>query len=268
MNTEWRMTQQFIFFTGMLLASSVNLAQSGAKAIFEGVEGDYRVVSTGPKVKSNAAGTQPTKKTSVANTNRSEPKYLGLMVSVKLVDETGGATTVSPNRVFRSGERIRLSFKSNKSGYLYVANLGSSGAATLLFPEGGSHFPVKANAAYEVPGNKTFKFVNVPGTDEILVLLSQVPLDSLKLADGSEISTAARNTSPPARPDEQRPASVRLAEQMTRVALADGSKDLVIDEDIPTPGAAPALYAVVDPARAGAAAQKPIVFKLKLKHIQ
>ena len=39
------------------------------------------------------------------------------------------------NRVFKSGERIRFAFKTNKEGYIYLLLIGSSGRGRSLFPD-------------------------------------------------------------------------------------------------------------------------------------
>ncbi|MBC7797587.1 MAG: DUF4384 domain-containing protein, partial [Pyrinomonadaceae bacterium] len=50
----------------------------------------------------------------------------------------GKIAFVSPNSLFRSGDKIRLRFETNFNGYLAIVNVGPSGDLKLLFPYEGA----------------------------------------------------------------------------------------------------------------------------------
>ncbi len=96
----------------------------------------------------------------------------------------GGADAdVDPTTTtFRSGDRVRFEFDSNINGYLYVAQQGSSGKWTVLFPgpdiNGGRNAVVRGEQ-YQVPSNDWFLFDANPGTEQLFVFLSRTPLTQL-----------------------------------------------------------------------------------------
>ena len=80
------------------------------------------------------ANSPAVEKTSTVAT-KPEVSHLGLRYSLLLVDKTtGNAKPVSSSQTFDEGECLSLEFQSNRSGYLYVFNLGSSGAWRPLLP--------------------------------------------------------------------------------------------------------------------------------------
>jgi hypothetical protein len=95
---------------------------------------------------------------------------------------SGQEVDVDPATTFRSGDRVRFAFESNTDGYLYVAQQGSSGRWTVLFPNpeanGGTN-TVGRFAPYYVPDNGWFTFDETPGREEVFVLLSREPLAEL-----------------------------------------------------------------------------------------
>ncbi len=83
---------------------------------------------------------------------------------------------------FRSGDKVRFAFESNIDGHLYVAQLGSSGRWTVLFPnpeinEGRN--AIKGFEQYLVPNNGWFGFDETPGIEQVFVFLSREPLAQL-----------------------------------------------------------------------------------------
>ena len=92
-------------------------------------------------------------------------------------------TDVDPAKEFRSGDRVRFAFESNIDGYLYVAQQGSSGDWTMLFPAAeinGGRNAVKRHQEHEVPqGGDWFQFDQKPGVEELFVFLSREPLTTL-----------------------------------------------------------------------------------------
>ena len=89
---------------------------------------------------------------------------------------------VDPAKEFQSGDRLRFAFESNIDGYLYVAQKGSSGNWTVLFPNteiNGGRNAVKRHQEHEVPQGDWFMFDDKPGTEQLFVFLSREPLAKL-----------------------------------------------------------------------------------------
>jgi serine/threonine-protein kinase len=89
---------------------------------------------------------------------------------------------VDPAREFLTGDRIRFAFEPNIDGYLYVAQQGSSGNWTVLFPNpqiNGGRNAVKRFQEYEVPQGDWFRMDPPAGVERVFVFLSKEPLRTL-----------------------------------------------------------------------------------------
>ncbi|MHA2642978.1 MAG: caspase family protein [bacterium JZ-2024 1] len=96
-------------------------------------------------------------------------KYVGIYYWVELE----GVGPVPDDRVFRTGDRIRLHIQSNADGYLSLWKLDSSGRGQSLFPApGGVGIPVKANSDYTHPS-----FITMRPTDRLVVFFSRSKAD-------------------------------------------------------------------------------------------
>lgn len=92
------------------------------------------------------------------------------------------AMDVDSAKEFQTGDRIRFAFESNIDGYLYVAQQGTSGNWTVLFPNpqiNGGLNAVKRFQEYEVPRGDWFQFEGAAGTEHVFVFLSREPLAKL-----------------------------------------------------------------------------------------
>jgi len=118
----------------------------------------------------------------------------------------GKVRMVSPDRTFRSGDRIRFHLSLNFEGYLAVINSGSSGRLTRLYPYIGAPNPVHASAELTVPGNEAwFVFDQTPGTEEVTFVMSKDPiyeLDDLPVSGAEDSAGETQGRSVSAR-DEQ-----------------------------------------------------------------
>jgi len=88
------------------------------------------------------------------------------------------ASEVTPEGVFRSGDRIQLGIDVSDTGYLYIVNQGSSGKWTVLFPSpeiAHGDNRVESGHNYVVPQGHVFSFVGDPGTEKLFVILSRQP---------------------------------------------------------------------------------------------
>ena len=89
---------------------------------------------------------------------------------------------VDPSKDFQTGDRIRFAFEANIDGYLYVAQQGTSGNWTVLFPNeeiNGGRNAVKRFQEYEVPQDNWFRFDGPAGTERLFVFLSREPMKTL-----------------------------------------------------------------------------------------
>jgi len=189
-------------------------------------------------------------------------KVLGLRVAVRLVEESGGVKEVPPSYRFRTGDRVKLAFSSNKDGYFYLATIGSSGTVRILVPNSGRSTVIRSGLTYEFPtaANSYLKFQGSTGKEEIYAFLSESPLDEIEFDNGRTVVVG-----PDARPipaDSSR--KIQEANEAPRmVASADDvkSRDLVeVAED------GVALYAAIKPA-SYSVQKRPISLKLTLTHV-
>jgi hypothetical protein len=116
---------------------------------------------------------------------------IGLSYWIELVEPEGGSgTQVADTRVFRSGERIRLHFRSNTDGHIALLQLGSSGAGRALFPDPGQGLTENrliANQDRILPSAEHwFRFDDKPGTERLIVVFarSQAELDQIPIEQG------------------------------------------------------------------------------------
>ncbi|HYM09929.1 MAG TPA: DUF4384 domain-containing protein, partial [Bryobacterales bacterium] len=107
----------------------------------------------------------------------------GLRYSILKQASDGRAAEVDPDRVFQSGDRIRLSIEANDTAHLYIVQRGSSGNWSLLFPSpeisGGENL-IERGKHYEIPAGHWFAFDEQPGTEKLFVVLSRGPQPDLE----------------------------------------------------------------------------------------
>lgn len=223
---------------GMIgLAAGSVLAQAGAKAIFYG--------GSGATVPAKPAAPGPV----AAPASAPKDQYMGVSYWIELVGGDGQSRRVTADHVFRSGDRIRLHLRSNRAGYLYVANIGSTGRTYMLFPnatvEAGNN-TVQADVAYTVPSGGYIRFDQNPGEETLLVMLSSRPMDGM--APQPDRQTAAITSEDAAR--------------LLMGAKSKGAKDLVLETDAAS--SEPASYAVAPLQSLNDGAI--ITMRIKLKH--
>ncbi len=133
----------------------------GAKAIFDSGEG--------PSVGMSVAPTQRTPSTESIRTE----KYMGISYQIMLLSDDGQFRVVPKSRIFKSGERIKLLVRTNRPGYLNIMNVGPTGNTNILFND-----YIEAFNILEIPRNTNLRFVGDPGTEKLLVMLSnnQIPV--------------------------------------------------------------------------------------------
>jgi hypothetical protein len=211
----------------------------GAKALFYD-EGDVTLRTQAP------AKAQAKRATQKKEQRPASESYLGLSYWIDLLDHQGRYVRTTTSRVFRSGDRIKLNLRSNRNGYLYVIGLGSSGTSRLLFPDREDVANgIKAKTTYAVPFGTNLKFDDTPGEEKLLVLLSQKPIPQMR--QGGE-----------------RVLPVQETKELMVSAHMSGSKDLVLEEEVPESAIEPARYAVIPVAALGE--KGTLALQIKLKH--
>ena len=130
---------------------------TGAKAIFDSGEGPSVRMSVGQ-------APMPTAE------QKKKEKYVGISYQLVLLSEDGQIRVVPCSRTFRTGERIKLLVRTNRRGYLKILNIGPSGNTNLLFADS-----VDAYTITEIPKSTNLRLVGDPGTEKLLILLSDNP---------------------------------------------------------------------------------------------
>ncbi|MDP1613808.1 MAG: DUF4384 domain-containing protein [Sulfuritalea sp.] len=170
------------------------------------------------------------------------PGYTGMAFWVEVTTKDQRTMAATTDRVFQSGETVRLHFKPNAAGYLYVFNKGSTGRTRLLYPAQGESNAVKAGAVVTVPGpGNVMRFDSNPGREQLVAVMSRAPLGGVIPAVATPASSVP--SAPPSGPhllvttlDTE-----RLDADLSRVR----SKDIVLERDPkPRDGLAPASYVV------------------------
>ncbi len=156
---------------------------------------------------------------------------LGLRYSIRQEAGPGRTTEVDPEKVFRSGDRIRLAIQSNDTAYLYIIQRGSSGNWSVLFPSpeinNGQNL-VERGRPVEIPPGHWFAFDEQPGKETIFIVLSRQPEPNL---EGMIYSLRARQA------EESKPPKALLAQGrriddslVGRVRSQVLSRDLVFEK--------------------------------------
>ncbi|HEY2092964.1 MAG TPA: DUF4384 domain-containing protein [Thermoanaerobaculia bacterium] len=112
---------------------------------------------------------------------RADDESFGFNYWIELV-ETPGAPPVRVNnqRVFKSGERIRLHFQATSPGVVTIIQIAESGTSTILFPAVGhlNDNVLRAGVDRPLPSERSwFKFDEHPGTERLLVLFARSETD-------------------------------------------------------------------------------------------
>ena len=107
---------------------------------------------------------------------------LGLRYWIELVEAPGSTgRRVTEQRDFRTGEKIRFHFTSNRDGYLNIAQVGSSGRTTVLFPApqqglNDNFLPTHVERTFPGPDH-WLRFDDQPGTEDLLFILASTRED-------------------------------------------------------------------------------------------
>jgi hypothetical protein len=191
------------------------------------------------------------------------PSPLAFRYSIRRRLSNARSEEVDGDTAFRSGDAIKVFVTLNDSGYLYIAQQGSSGTWNVLFPRGESNF-VSGYTDLEIPrdNGSWLQFDATPGIEHLFVAASRRPITDLE-----QVISASRGQTPAAAP---RPASGNL--QMA--ALSDAAvarlrstvltRDLTIEKIDTAAGAAEHAVYVATSTGTGSL----VVADFKLQHRQ
>jgi Domain of unknown function (DUF4384) len=136
--------------------------------------GDTKPKSTGSKrTTGGKKTTKPGDTTPVTSdhTVKVESPQLGLMYKVEQDLPSGGTVEVDPDKVFSTGDAIRLRIEVNIDAYVYLVTVGASGEGSILFPHSGEDNHLKAFQPVQVPAAPADPMVfEEPAGSEILYI--------------------------------------------------------------------------------------------------
>lgn len=153
--------------------------------------------TTRPTNTSNRNTTTSTTRTNTTNTGvavkavNSTP--IGLGYSLYMRDANGDAMRVDPERVFRTGDRVRLSLEANTDAYLYIFNSTDNGDPVMIYPDvrlddAGNY--IEAHVPTEIPSSteadermRWFTFDANPGTEHIYIVVTREPVPGIPIDD-------------------------------------------------------------------------------------
>jgi hypothetical protein len=212
---------------------------AGAKAIFgseDGVTVPSDNLDSKPAKTPAAQRSKPRVSSKPKVSSSASSSYQGLSYWIERLDGSG-AQRVTTSTVFRGGDRIRLHVLSNRPGYLYIVNQGSSGRTAVLFPNAtvaGEY--VEPGRTYDIPASGHIRFDEQSGQEVLWIFLSQRPLPADNPGSGGyAMRNASYNTC------GSKDLMVEEPENLGR-SCGVGAKDLVVEDD--ARDSAPAEYAV------------------------
>jgi Domain of unknown function (DUF4384) len=129
-----------------------------------------------------------------------EPESRTEVIIEKQVGDKGVA--MSPQHVYSNGDMIRIRFRTNSDGFLYVVNRDTQNKLTVLFPreETGKDNRVHASVNYLIPSNTDgwFRIQGEPGYDTTYFVVSPKELNAPAKSERAESTSVAANAPAPA----------------------------------------------------------------------
>ncbi|HEX8089424.1 MAG TPA: DUF4384 domain-containing protein [Blastocatellia bacterium] len=144
---------------------------------------------------------------------------------------------VLATEAFKSGDRIRLEFESNFSGFVYIINVAPNGKTCLLFPHPSErNNAVNARQRYSLPQSRMLRFNDDKGVEVLQVYMSRQPIplfdDALKNAIeqdtkaclGDSVVNAARELADSAYKNTSKPPQRGIETNVSSPVLAQGGR--------------------------------------------
>lgn len=119
---------------------------------------------------------------------------LGMRYNVVLIGHDKQARQVPADHVFKNGDCFAIDLEANRSGYLYVLGLQSSGSWTPLTDMPGQRDAIPQAKRTRIPNHACFSVENPPGTETLFVVLSRDPRDFYELYESVKASEAHSDT--------------------------------------------------------------------------
>lgn len=112
------------------------------------------------------------------------PLKLALRYTIMLQRQVTDVGIVPESFIFQKGDRFRLLFEGNATGYLYIFHKGTSGQGFVLFPDrrinkGKNQIPAHVQAI--VPATGWFEFDEKPGTEELYIFYTPKRIAELEV---------------------------------------------------------------------------------------
>lgn len=179
------MRHPLTILTLLLLAGGTGAEETySAKSLFFGEDESVIAASTAQKNKPAAApnttapdsARKPT--TTIVHKKPAAPTNIGASYFIRLKNPDGSTRDVLANRKFKSGERFQLGVKVNVPSYIYILNEDPNGKITQIYPQQGRDNFVNAMGVVFLPSQGAFEFDNQPGTEQLLVYVSQKPIQT------------------------------------------------------------------------------------------
>lgn len=169
----------------LLCLASVASAEEGysAKSLFFGADDTVVSASTGgpsPATPVVAKSDTNSRKT-VAALSQKKPgsaTRIGASYFIRLKNPDGSTRDVLASQKFKSGDRFQLAIKVSRPSYVYILNEAPDGAIAQVFPQPGADNFVDAMGTVFFPSRGAFEFDAQTGTEQLLVYLSPVPLQT------------------------------------------------------------------------------------------
>ncbi|MDX6692619.1 MAG: hypothetical protein QOF02_222 [Blastocatellia bacterium] len=173
---------------------------------------------------------------------------IGLGYSLYMRDSNGDAVRVDPSRVFRAGDRIRISLEANTDGYLYVFHTENNGEPQMLYPDAkldeGDNF-IEAHVPYEIPWSgeaadnlRWFVFDQNPANERLYIVISREPLPGVPTNE--QLISYCRSNQCPWRPATSLWSQVRVNSEgkvvVDKKAATYGQKQTASERDATTRG--------------------------------
>lgn len=114
--------------------------------------------------------------------------HLGIRYNVVLMGQDHRPQQVPSDHVFKVGDCFAIDLQANRSGYLYVLALQSSGSWTPLTDMPGQREALPQGKRVRIPDGSCFVVHDPPGVETMFVVLSRDPRDFYELYESVKSS--------------------------------------------------------------------------------
>jgi hypothetical protein len=171
------------FFAAAAFCPFAMATEKGAKSLFYDPNAAGTVQIAQPNAEGGSGTFSPATTRMDANgnpvnqvSNYYENLNPGVMYWVELLRPGSGMVRrVSNDRVFRTGDQIRIHVTTNSQGYLHVLHTGTSGAAQIMPVSNAQNGAVQMGRDYVIPSNGGWlRFDGQPGQEKLKLVFASV----------------------------------------------------------------------------------------------